>query len=101
MYVLLTHSIGPYLMKTNYVRCCENWFFEFVLFEWNFELLYGDIFLSFNHKKRLKLLISSKAGIKGLQKDRFLYNPTLIIDNHIIYRLSCWHFSMFFGSYNI
>ena len=63
MYVLLTHSIGPYLMKTNYVRCCENWFFEFVLFEWNFELLYGDIFLSFNHKNRLKL-ISNKSWNK-------------------------------------
>lgn len=67
MYVLLTHSIGPYLMKTNYVRCCENWFFEFVLFEWNFELLYGDIFLSFNHKKRLKL-ISNKSWNKRFAK---------------------------------
>lgn len=56
MYVLLTHSIGPYLMKTNYVRCCENWFFEFVLFEWNFELLYGDKFHSFHHKKVIKLI---------------------------------------------
>jgi hypothetical protein len=60
MYVLLTHSIGPYLMQTNYVRSYENWSsfltLWFSTFEWNFELLYGDKFLSFHHRKEIKLI---------------------------------------------
>lgn len=66
----------------------------FSTFEWNFELLYGDKFHSFHPKKVIKL-ISNVWNKRFAKKDSFLYNPSVIIDNHIIYRCSSWLFSMF------